>query len=130
MGTEQQLHQQVCEYIRLTHKGVLFHSDFGSGIKLTMGQAAKQKRLQSGRAWPDLLVAEPRGQYFGLFIELKREGTTLWRKDGMFTSNQHVQEQMLMLMDLRRRGYRAEFGVGLAQTIDIIDSYLRQSPKE
>lgn len=58
--TELELQAQVADYIRLQYPTVIFHSDFGSGIKLTMGQAIKQKRLNGGRrAWPDLFIAEP-----------------------------------------------------------------------
>ena len=54
--TELELQAQVADYIRLQYPTVIFHSDFGSGIKLTMGQAIKQKRLNGGRrAWPDML---------------------------------------------------------------------------
>lgn len=58
--TELELQAQVADYIRLQYPDVIFHSDFGSGIKLTMGQAIKQKRLNGGRrAWPDMFLAEP-----------------------------------------------------------------------
>ena len=58
--TELELHAQVADYIRLQYPSVIFHSDFGSGIKLTMGQAIKQKRLNGGRrSWPDMFIAQP-----------------------------------------------------------------------
>lgn len=58
---ESDLQVMVADYLRLQYPDVLFHSDFGSGIKLTMGQATKQKRQNGGRrAWPDMLIAEPR----------------------------------------------------------------------
>ena len=68
--------------------------DFGSGIKLTMGQAVKQKRQNGGRrAWPDMFIAEPmprcvdgswNHEYNGLFIELKKEGTRIKKKNGEY----------------------------------------------
>ena len=59
--TEAQLQEQVADYLRLQYPDVLFHSDFGSGIKLTPGQAARQKRQNGGRrAWPDMFIAETR----------------------------------------------------------------------
>lgn len=58
--TEAQLQEQIAQYLRLQYPNVLFHSDFGSGIKMTKGQAIKQKRQNGGiRGWPDLFVAEP-----------------------------------------------------------------------
>lgn len=57
--TEAELQTQIADYLRLKYSNVLFHSDFGSGIKLTIGQATKQKRQNGGRrAWPDMFIAE------------------------------------------------------------------------
>ena len=127
--TELELQAQVADYLRLQYPGVLFHSDFGSGIKLTMGQAIKQKRLQGGRrSWPDMLIAEARNLedkcYHALFIELKKEGTRIFKKDGTLVSDAHICEQFDMLEQLRRRGYAAEFACGFDEAKKIIDWYL------
>lgn len=127
--TELELQMQVADYLRLQYPGVLFHSDFGSGIKLTMGQAIKQKRLQGGRrAWPDMLIAEARSLEdkccHALFIELKKEGTRIFKKDGTLVSDAHICEQFDMLEQLRRRGYMAEFACGFDEAKKIIDEYL------
>ena len=142
--TELELQAQVADYIRLQYPSVIFHSDFGSGIKLTMGQAIKQKRLNGGRrAWPDMLLAEPMARkidlskdspfdkatklvmYAGLFIELKREGTRIFKKDGALVADEHIREQFDMLHDLRRKGYAAEFACGHEEAVALIDSYMR-----
>ena len=136
--TELELQAQVADYLRLQYPNVLFHSDFGSGIKLTMGQAAKQKRLQGRRGYPDLFIAEPRTirkggdkyYYAGLFLELKRPGTTIYKKNGELVSNEHIQEQARMLEELRRRDYMAEFACGFDETKKIIDEYLGGPVKE
>ena len=58
---ESDLQIMVADYLRLRYPKVLFHSDFGSGIKLTKGQAMKQKRQNGGRrGWPDMFIAESR----------------------------------------------------------------------
>ena len=128
--TELELQAQVADYLRLQYPDVLFHSDFGSGIKLTKGQAVKQKRLQGGRrAWPDMFIAEPRRskingkQYHGAFLELKKDGTRLFKKNGDFTS-EHIREQWETLGALTLRGYKAEFAVGFDEAKKIIDEYL------
>ena len=127
------LQQQVADYIRLRYPSVIFHSDFGSGIKLTMGQAIKQKRLNGGRrSWPDMFLAEPdigktdgfKKIWFGLFIELKREGTRILKRDGTLVADQHIREQHALLVELERRGYMARFAVGFDQAKQIIDEYL------
>lgn len=136
MATEAELQIQVADYLRLRYPKVLFHSDFGAGVKLTMGQAIRQKRQNGGRrAWPDLFIAEPSYaldsagriigfEYFGLFIELKREGTRIYRKDGSFVANAHILEQEHLMHDLRKRGYKAEFAVGFDEAKKLIDDYV------
>jgi hypothetical protein len=139
--SESELQVMVADYLRMQYPNVLFHSDFGSGIKLTPGQAIKQKRQNGGRrAWPDMFIAEPKHgrklvkvigdeeatQFFfysGLFIELKKEGTRIYKKDGSFAS-EHIEEQAKMLALLGAKGYKAVFGVGFENTKEIIDNYL------
>lgn len=137
--TELELQAQVADYIRLQYPDVIFHSDFGSGIKLTMGQAIKQKRLNGGRrSWPDMFIAEQsvrhedvsdhaigEWNYAGLFIELKREGTRIFKKDGALVADEHIREQFDMLHDLRARGYAAEFAIGFEGAKKLIDDYMK-----
>ena len=130
---EQELQIRVADYLTTQYPDVLFHSDFGSGIKLTMAQAVKQKRQNGGRrAWPDMFIAEPTPrcldddgsyEYNGLFIELKKEGTRLKKKNGEWASD-HIAEQAEILERLRFRGYVAEFAVGFDEAKEIINNYL------
>lgn len=125
--TEAELQVQVADYIRLRYPEALFHSDFGSGIKLTMGQAMKQKRQNGGRrAWPDMFIAMPMPDkgYYGLFIELKKEGTRLYKKDGA-PASEHIKEQAELLERLEGWGYKAVFAVGFEDAKRIIDEYLQ-----
>lgn len=122
--TESELQVMVADYLRLQYPDILFHSDFGSGIKLTMGQAVKQKRQNGGRrAWPDMVIAEPRGIYHGLYIELKKEGTRLKKKNGEWATP-HIAEQAEVIDELKKRYYRAEFAVGFEEAKKLIDGYL------
>ena len=121
---ESDLQVMVADYLRLQYPNVMFHSDFGSGIKLTMGQAAKQKRQNGGRrAWPDMFIAEPKDIFAGLFIELKKEGTRLMKKDGSWASD-HLKEQANVLQELTHHGYKAKFACGFDEAKEIIDEYL------
>lgn len=135
--TESDLQVMVADYLRLQYPNVLFHSDFGSGIKLTKGQAIKQKRQNGGmRGYPDMVILEPRKKliskgehtrlyatFSGLFLELKKEGTRLKKKDGTWAT-EHIAEQANYLQALRDRRYEAYFAVGFEQAKEIIDSYL------
>jgi hypothetical protein len=101
-----------------------------------MGQAIRQKRLNGGRrSWPDMFIAETviskirhddgsYNAYSGLFVELKREGTRIFKKDGKLVADEHIREQFDMLEQLRQRGYMAEFACGFDEAKKIIDKYL------
>jgi len=138
--SEAELQVAVAQYLRMAHPDVMFHSDFGSGAKLRPYQAKIQKMQNGGRrAWPDLFIAESKkgyrevefaGEqaeqfffYFGLFIELKKEGTRLKKKNGEWASD-HIAEQAEVLEELRGRGYMATFAVGFDEATKIIDDYL------
>lgn len=138
---ESDLQSQVADYLRLQYPNVMFHSDFGSGVRLTVGQALRQKRQNGGRrAWPDMFIActlkviirfdfnrnidvSERVPCGGLFLELKREGTRLKKKNGEWAT-EHIAEQAEVLEKLRERGYCAEFAVGFDEAKRIIDEYL------
>lgn len=125
---ESDLQIWVAKYLRLQYPAVMFHSDFGAGVKLTKAQAIRQARQNGGlRGWPDLFIAERRMRdgivYGGLFIELKRQGTRLRKLNGEWASP-HIAEQADMLERLRRRGYRADFAVGRREAKRLIDNYL------
>lgn len=149
--TEAELQTAIAEYLARQYPDVLFHSDFGSGIKLTPAQAVRQKRQNGGkRAWPDMFIAQPMLRMFvgkdepdemirlgeegdsielaneiyaGLYLELKKEGTRLRKKNGDWATA-HIAEQAKVLKKLRNRGYCAEFAVGFEAAKKIIDEYL------
>lgn len=127
--SEKSLHRAVCDYIRLQYPKVIFNSDLSGATKLTMGQAVAMKSLRSNRGFPDLVIYEPRnngfnGIYYGLFIELKAEGTKLYNKLRL-PATPHIGEQLDCLVELRIRGYKAEFAVGFSEAKFIIDEYLK-----
>lgn len=122
ISQEGYLHQQVCDYLKLQYPKIMFRTDFAAGIKMTIWQAGRHKRLQSGRAWPDLFIAESRKGSAGLFIELKAK--TIYKRDGSLLANDHVAEQAEVLRALRDRNFEAVFAVGFDSARQIIDEYL------
>ena len=120
--TEENLQKQVCNYLRLQYPKVLFNSDL-SGIKLTMGQAVKAKALRSSKGFPDLMIFEPKGKYHGLFIELKRDGEKIYKKDCTPVS-EHVYNQIKLINQLIIKGYYASFCIGFDSAKKLIDQYL------
>lgn len=122
---EESLQIQVATYLKLNHPNIIFRSDFAAGIKMTMGQAVRHKAMQSGRAYPDLFIAEPRGIHCGLFLELKRSKEEILKKDGKLREDVHVQEQNNVRLELLKRGYQALFACGFDEAIEIIENYLK-----
>ena len=130
---EEQIQLALVQYIRYQYPDVLFRSD-AAGFKLSVGQAKKMKALNGGiRAWPDLFIAKPKLMQskdglpmfkHGLFIELKKDGTKILKKDGNLVSDKHIREQAKVLRLLERAGYQASFAVGMEQAKQIIDEYI------
>ena len=140
---EETLHLRVCDYLRKNYPDVLFRTDFSSGMKMTPGQAAKHKKFQKSRAWPDLFIAESGVVKFkednliinlrknGMFLELKADGVKLYKKDGTLRKNKHIEEQAEMLEKLRNGNYYAEFAIGYEDAIKQIHEYLgKPKPKK
>lgn len=135
---EESLQRQVCQYLRLQYPKVIFRSDYASGLKLTIAQASIHKRLQSGRAWPDLFIYLPQKvdgkQYAGLALELKKDGTSIFvsrgERKGQLVADPHIQEQYYMLQELNRVGYFADFAIGYDDAIKKIDHYMGRPEEE
>ena len=125
MVKEHDIYTLVADYLRYQYPNVIYRFDLAADLKLTMGQASKHKRLQRYRGYPDLFIAEPIGAYSGLYLEIKVDGTKIYKKDGKLVANEHIREQHDMLHDLRRKGYAAEFGIGIEATKKLIDDYMK-----
>ena len=128
---EHDMYLQIADYLRYNYPNAIYRFDLAADLKLSIGQATKHKRLQGRRGYPDLFIAEPKTveregdkyYYDGLFIELKREGTRLTKKNGE-PANEHIKEQLDLLAELSLRGYAACFAVGFDEAKRIIDEYL------
>lgn len=125
---ESTVHRQICEYIRLAYPHVIFRTDYAAGLKLTKYQAAMNKILSSDRGYPDVFLAEPRGRYCGLYLEVKREGVIVYLKDGTLSTNAHIQEQAEVLQALMNKGYYATFALGFEAAKAKIDAYMALGP--
>ena len=132
---EHQLYVQIARYLQENYPDVIYRFDIAADLKLTQGQAAKFKRLHPRRGYPDLFIAKPKdglnmdtggnpNYYAGLYLELKAEGNSPFKKDGTLKKDQHLEEQQAMLEMLRDRGYKAVFATGLEEAKKIIDDYL------
>lgn len=131
---EEGIQKAVCSYLRLQYRHVIFRSDFSSGLHLTPYQAKNHRSMQSGRAFPDLLILEPSRGFHGCLLELKKDGTTIILKTGprkgKITSDPHIQEQAAVINDLRHKGYYANFAIGYNDAIKQIDWYFGKENTE
>lgn len=130
---ERDLYKLVAQYLQIQYPDVIYRFDLAADIKLTKGQAAKHKILHPKRGYPDLFIAKPKLMQskdgmpifkHGLFLELKKDGTKILKKDGELVADKHIREQAKVLRLLERRGYQASFAVGFNQAKQIIDEYI------
>jgi hypothetical protein len=119
---EQILREQVSQYLKYQYPNAEYKFDLESDMPLTIPQAVRNKKLQNGRGWPDLFIAEPTKDFNGLFIELK--ASNIYRKDGLLKTSPHLKEQDDRLWSLLKKGYKAVFAVGFDHAKRIIDEYM------
>lgn len=140
---EENLHLKICDFLRKNYPDVIFRTDFSSGMKMTVGQAAKHKKFQSSRAYPDLFIAKTGRKKAakinnnciwrtlnGMFLELKAEGVKIYKKNGEIVANKHYHEQAEMLKRLRAENYYAEFAIGYEDAISQITNYLGEPKRK
>lgn len=127
---EHQLYEKIARYLQENYPDVIYRFDIAADLKLTKGQAAKHKRLHPKRGYPDLFIAnhyydlENCVDYHGLYLELKADGNSPFKKDGTLKKDEHLEEQEEMLEALRSRGYMAHFTTGFDEAKKLIDDYL------
>lgn len=102
----------VANYLKYKHPQALF-TIAPSGMKLPIGVAKKMKAMGYRAGTPDMMIFEPRGQYNGLFLELKT-------KRGILSP---LQQEFLSALDLR--GYKTRVCYSYEQAVDEIECYLR-----
>ena len=135
---EHEIYRLIAQYLQVKYPDVIYRFDLAADLKLTMGQARKHKILHPHRGYPDLFIAEIRPhwgdisfntEYHGLYLEIKKDGTRLKKRNGEWASD-HIAEQANMLKLLTIRGYKADFAVGIDEALEIIDEYLGGRKKE
>lgn len=118
------LQAAVCRYLDLQYPSVLYLST-GTSLKLTMGQAVRNKQIQkNGFKVPDLIILQPNSQCHGLFLELKIESPYTKKGQIKSSTNNHLFGQEIAIERLNNLGYFATFAVGFEQAKNIIDDYL------
>jgi hypothetical protein len=84
-----------------------------NGVRLSIGQAMKCKRIGMTKGWPDVSLPVARQGFCGLFIELKR------RKGGRVEKEQAIIHKLL-----RAEGNRVEVCKGYEEAVGVLIDYL------
>ena len=126
----------IAKYLKA--KKIMYRFDIAD-MKLTMNQAVRMKKLQMDeRGYPDLFICEPVGKYHGMYIEVKKDISEVFKQNGELKQKwvykkvggrsvkiyDHNKEQYDMLKKLSDKGYCAVYGFGFRDTIEKIEKYL------
>lgn len=123
LGKEDILQRQVIEYLELKYK--VTPICMGTEGKKSPFERFKFKWMGGQSGVSDLFIPVPRSIYSGLFIELKKEGAKIFKKDGsLYASNKdHHQRQLDFINEMNRRGYYAGLCIGFEEAKKVIDEY-------
>ena len=123
---ERRIQLQVCDWLKSTYPDLIFMCDMASGMRLSIGQAMVGKRMRSSKALPDLYIFH-RGfesNYCGLVLELKKDFSSVYKKNGELRTIKHIKEQATILEKFRNNGFVAQFITSLEQEKELINNYI------
>jgi hypothetical protein len=124
LRTEWQEQLAFCKWLKMQYPQVRFRSDIQSAGKLSPAMQNIKLILDPFRGFPDITIYLKRGQFCGLMIEMKRENSGLYLKDGSLSNSKHVQEQNEMHKFLRENGWQVVFAEGMNEAILVFKNYL------
>ena len=104
--------------------GVMVFSDCAAHIKKTLFQQQRANALSTqGEKWPDVFIAQPSGDFAGLYLEFKAE--TPYKVDGVtLRKNEHNEAQAATMERLSNAGYKCAFVWTVEMAIGITTRYL------
>lgn len=111
LSGEALIQYHVIKYVKQAYPDVLYCASAG-GVRTGFKQAVKMKATGYVKGFPDLMFLEQRGNYAGLFIELKKEKGVLSK------------EQKHWIKQLNDRGYFACCCHGFKKATEVIDTYM------
>ncbi len=122
---EEKLAFSISKYMKDNFKILVWRFDVGADLKLEIGSAVKNKRLQmEKRGYPDLFIPYGNEVHHGLYIELKKSRDEVFKKNGEYRENKHLIEQMKMHETLKDLDYRVDFCWSLEMFIDILKDHI------
>lgn len=135
---EEDLQLRLSRYIKREYPQAILVGDFAAGANLTDGQRQKMMTMRSEDGQPDISLDFPSRGFHGLRLELKAEGTVVFKKDGTLRKasytrrfangtikrGDHLAEQWATIQKYRELGYYADFIIGFDEAIKIVDWYM------
>lgn len=139
--TEENDQLWLVKYVRTNYPEAIIESDYAAGLNLTHTQRIKLMGLRSHKGMPDVRIYYPSRGYHALILELKKEGTKIYKRDGVtlrkaaytrkfrrggklyITSGDHNLEQQETLDTFNRLGYCAKRAIGRTDAKAIVDWY-------
>jgi len=116
---------KFCKWLKHYHPEVRFRSDMQAGRKRSYQMQNLTDILDPYSGWPDITIYHKSCNYIGLMIELKRELSGIWLKDGSLSSQKHVQEQAMMHEFLRSLGWCCVFAEGFDEAKRKFEEYIK-----
>lgn len=116
---------KFCKWLKLQYPYIKFRSDIQSAGKLSGAMQNIKQIIDPYKGWPDIAIYHRSGIYCGLHIEMKRENSGTFLKDGTLSKYKHVQDQAEMHAFLRSIGYKVEIAEGFEEAKRIFEEYLK-----
>jgi len=128
---EKKLSHNIAEFLSKQYPKLIFRFDAAADLKMSMYQAKIIKnKLLHEKGYPDLFISEPSHGYHGLYVELKKDHSAVYKKDGSYKKNDHLETQIAMHKRLRDKGYCVVFGCGFDDAVAKIREYFAPVGKE
>jgi hypothetical protein len=118
----------VIDYLNIKYPNIL-KTISPEGMRLTIFQGIKYKMLGYTEGTPDILIFEPRGNWHGLFIEMKAPERKYINSNGKLKkarAGKLSQNQKLFIQKALERGYKAVCCIGANEAYKVIDNYLKK----
>lgn len=118
------LRRKICLWLKEVWYNLLFIVDYAADMPLPVYIADQIKQQSCNDKMVDLLILEPRGGYFGLYIEIKTIKGNVFLKDGSLSQEKHTQAQYDTVKRFCDMGYLSLFGVGENMIKSIVNHYM------
>jgi len=115
---------EFCKWLKNQYPEIRFRSDMQAGRKRSYQMQNLTDILDPYSGWPDITIYHRSCNYIGLMIELKRESSGIWLKDGSLSKSKHVQNQDQFHTFLRSLGWSVCFAEGFEEAKRKFEEYI------